>query len=93
MPYLIDTDILIDLTRNRQGAVEYVDGLGDDWSISAISGLELIVGAKNHREVHEIDRLLASYEIRHISSLVEHRAYEILRTASCARPSMIRYTA
>ena len=45
MPYLVDTDVLIDLTRNNQGAIEYIDSLRNDWSISTISGLELIVGA------------------------------------------------
>jgi predicted nucleic acid-binding protein len=80
MAYLVDTDILVDLTRNNLRAIEYIDGLEDDWSISSITALELIVGAKNNREVNEIDRLLAAYGIRHITSNIEQRAYRILHT-------------
>lgn len=80
MPYLVDTDILVDLTRNNQGAIEYIDSLENAWSICIITGLELIVGAKNRREVGEIDRLLATYATTHVTEIIERRAYDILRT-------------
>lgn len=79
MSHLVDTDILVDLTRNNQGAIEYIDSLKNAWSISTITGLELIVGAKNSREVGEIDRLLATYTTNHVTEIIERRAYEILR--------------
>ena len=33
MPYLVDTDILVDLTRNNEGVIEYIDSLQNAWSI------------------------------------------------------------
>ena len=53
MPYLVDTDILIDFFRKNEPAIDYLDSLGD-WSLSVITGLELIAGAKDKREVAEI---------------------------------------
>lgn len=80
MPYLVDTDVLIDLTRNHQGAIDFIDRLQGAWSISVISGLELVVGAKNQREVNEIERLFAAYATNHITEMIERRAYDLLRT-------------
>jgi predicted nucleic acid-binding protein len=57
MPCLVDTDVLIDVSRNNQGAITWIDHLGDDWALSAMTALELISGAKNKREVQLIDRL------------------------------------
>jgi hypothetical protein len=44
-----------------------------------LTGLELIVGAKNQREVAEIDRLLTTFEIIHVTEMIERRAYAILK--------------
>jgi len=79
MAYLVDTDILVDLTRNNQAAIDFIDGLNNEWSISAITGLELIVGAKNNREVAEIDRLLATFDTIHLTEMIERRAYGVLK--------------
>jgi predicted nucleic acid-binding protein len=45
--YLVDTDVLIDASRGSQRAVDYIDGLENGWTLSAVTSLELIVGAKN----------------------------------------------
>ena len=47
MPYLIDSDVLIDISRGKQPAQEYVDLLPEGWGISLVSAMELIVGARN----------------------------------------------
>jgi predicted nucleic acid-binding protein len=44
MPYLVDSDIMVDLTRGNSGAADYLDGLADAWSISMITCLELLAG-------------------------------------------------
>ncbi len=48
MAYLLDTDVLIDLFRENQGAADYIDSL-DDWSYSVVTGMELIAVARNLR--------------------------------------------
>ena len=45
MPYLIDSDVLIDISQGIKAAREYVDALTEKWGISQVSALELIVGA------------------------------------------------
>ena len=61
MPYLVDTDVLVDVSRNSQGAIACLDSLGNGWALSAMTALELISGAKNQREVDLIDRLIDVY--------------------------------
>jgi len=55
MPYLIDSDVLIDISRGRPAAREYVDALTEGWAISQASALELIVGARDKRDLANIE--------------------------------------
>jgi hypothetical protein len=41
MPYLIHSDVLIDISRGKQAAREYMDALTEGWAISQVSALEL----------------------------------------------------
>ena len=45
MHYPIDSDVLIDISRGKPAAREYIDALPEAWAISQISALELIVVA------------------------------------------------
>ncbi len=49
MAYLLDSDIMVDVTRGLSAAAEYLDSLNDAWSISAITSLELLAGARCDR--------------------------------------------
>jgi hypothetical protein len=40
MPYLVDTDILIDVSRGSGDAIDFLDQLPDSWSVSLITALE-----------------------------------------------------
>jgi hypothetical protein len=40
MPYLIDSDVLIDVSRGKPAARDYIDALPEGWAISQISALE-----------------------------------------------------
>jgi predicted nucleic acid-binding protein len=61
MPYLIDSDVLIDISRANQAARECVDALTEGWAISQVSALELIVGARDKRELANIDTFLSAW--------------------------------
>ena len=50
MPYLIDSDVLIDISRGKPAAREYFDALPEGGAISQVSALELIVGARDKRD-------------------------------------------
>ncbi len=47
MPFLVDSDVLIDISRGKQAARDYLDALRDPWAISQVTALELIVGARD----------------------------------------------
>jgi predicted nucleic acid-binding protein len=79
MPYLIDSDILIDISRGKQAAHEYVDALTEGWAISQVSALELIVGARHKRDLANIDTFLSAYVIVPLRDSTGRRAYELLK--------------
>jgi len=79
MPYLIDSDVLIDISRGIKAASEYVDALTEEWAISQVSAPELIVGARDQRELATIDAFLSAYSIIPIRESTGKRAYELLK--------------
>ena len=79
MPYLIDSDVLIDVSRGRGAAREYIDALPEGWGISQVSALELIVGARDNGDVRAIDAFLSAYVIVPLRSSTGARAYELLK--------------
>ena len=79
MPYLVDTDILIDVSRNNEGAIDFLDQLDDSWSMSIITALDLIVGARNKKEVTQIDQLIAVYSAIPLTAEIGNSSYGLLR--------------
>src|SRR5437773_1716905 len=79
MPYLVDTDVLIDVSRNNEAAIDFLDQLGDSWSIPIITALELIVGARNKTEVTQIDQLIAVYSAIPLTAEIGNSSYGLLR--------------
>jgi predicted nucleic acid-binding protein len=54
MVYLIDTDVMIDVSRENANAATYLDSLADP-AISIVTAQELIVGARDKRDLAGID--------------------------------------
>ena len=79
MPYLVDSDVLIDLSRGNAEARQYIDALAEGWAISQVSALELIVGARDKRDLAEIETFLSAYVVVPLSSSIGERAYDLLR--------------
>lgn len=79
MPYLVDTDVLIDVSRNHEVAIDFLDQLDGPWSLSIITALELIVGARNKKEVTQIDQLVAVYSAIPLTAEIGKSSYGLLR--------------
>jgi tRNA(fMet)-specific endonuclease VapC len=79
MGYLIDTDVMVDVSRRNAAAANYVDSLPDAW-IAIVTAQELIVGARDKRDVAGIDNLITSYPVVHINDRIGARAYDLLKT-------------
>lgn len=77
--YLIDTDVMIDVSRRNASAAVYVDSL-DDITISIITAHELIVGARNQRDADGIDGLIRTYPVHaDLDARITGRAYQLLK--------------
>ena len=79
MAYLIDTDVMVDVSRRNADAANYVDSL-PDILIAIVTAQELIVGARDKRDVVAIDGLVRSYPVVHINDRIGTRAYDLLKT-------------
>ncbi len=79
MPHLIDSDVLIDISRGKQTARGYVDGLPGGWAISQVSALELLVGARDKRDLADIDTFLMACVIVPFLDHTGTKAYELLK--------------
>src|SRR5882724_8729418 len=82
MLYLVDTDVLVDLSRNNEGAVNYIDSLRGGWTISIITALEFVSGAKTQREAEMIDRLIEAYATIPCNELIGQTGYSLLKLYS-----------
>ena len=77
---MIDSDIMVDFTRGNAKAADYLDSLGDGCRLSAITALELIAGARNQREVTDLDVLISAYDQIPPTDDVTRRAYYLMKT-------------
>jgi tRNA(fMet)-specific endonuclease VapC len=78
MVYLIDTDVMIDVSRENANAASYLDSLSDP-AISIITAQELIVGARDKQDLVGIDSLVSTYPLVHIDTAIGQRAYDLLK--------------
>ena len=79
MPFLTDSDVLIDVSRGNAEDIRYVDGLNDSWALSQVTALELIVGARDKRDLGIIDEFLAHYPVIPLSERIGAKAYGLLK--------------
>jgi hypothetical protein len=79
MPFLIDSNVLIDVSRGNVGAIQYVDRLTEPWAISQVTAMELIVGARDKRDLATIDGFLSLYPVVPLSDGIGREAYRLLK--------------
>jgi predicted nucleic acid-binding protein len=80
MAFLIDSNVLIDVSRGNAGAIKYVDRLTEPWALSQVTAMELIVGARDKRDVATIDGFLSLYPVVPLSDSIGTGAYQLLKT-------------
>jgi len=64
MSFLIDSNVLIDVSRGKAAAIDFVDALTEPWVLSEVTALELIVGARDKRDLAVIDDFLSTQSCR-----------------------------
>lgn len=76
---LLDTCIVIDVLRGRQGAIAFVMGLAEKPALSAVTAMEVVAGCRNVKERREVDRLLEHYVIHDIDRDIACLAGDFIR--------------
>lgn len=77
---IVDTDILIDLARDDELAVNCLKKLEKDHQleISAITKLEIIVGCRNKTELKEANKFLEELPINDLTPEITHKTIELV---------------
>ncbi len=77
---LVDTDILIDVSRGIQIAINRLQSEANNskLAISTITQMELIVGCRNKTELHNLEQFLRRYVIIKVNEFITDKAIELL---------------
>jgi len=77
---LIDTDILIDLSRNIKLAVDFVESAAKKslLTASSVTKMELIVGCRNKVELKNLNTFLLHFQVINLNSQISEIAIELL---------------
>jgi predicted nucleic acid-binding protein len=78
---IIDTDILIDLSRKNDKATEYLYRLEMNYkvAISLMTQMELLVGCRNKQESAILDMFLRRFQIINLNEAISMTAVDLLR--------------
>ena len=89
---LLDTTVLIDLSRGKLDAADYVDSerqVGTELFVSVVSAMELIVGCRNKAEVVKAEKQIADFQLIQLTPAMSQKAYELITTYSKSHGLMI----
>jgi len=78
---LLDTTVLIDLSRGYVQAAEFIDNSREFdllLAVSAISAMELIVGCRNKAEVTQAEKLIGDFSLLQLTPAISAQAYDWL---------------
>ena len=80
-PTIIDTDILIDTSRNKSEAIDYLQNLqaSSTLAISAVTQMELIVGCTNKADLRKVENFLQQFSIVKIDRDISDKSVELLK--------------
>ena len=67
-PFLIDTDVAIDYLRGNADAIAYLEGLGGNNFISAITVAELYAGVRDGAERTALESFIRAFQVVEIES-------------------------
>jgi len=81
MLLIVDTDILIDAGRSVQEAIDFLQQNEQRTTLaaSAITQMELLIGARNKRELRVIEKFVARFVVMKVNEVVSDTAVDLLR--------------
>ena len=81
-PVIVDSDVLIDVSRGDLAAISLVTNLESSGgiAISSITAMELIIGCSNKQELARVEKFLARFVLLHLTEQISEHAIDLLRT-------------
>lgn len=78
---VVDTDILIDVGRDIEQAVNYLDALVEQMAlaVSVVTEMELIVGCRDKAELRKVERFLRRFHVLPVTEIVSTQGVELLK--------------
>ncbi len=79
---LIDTDVLIDVTRNDETAKVRLkeESLNATLCVSDITVMELVIGCRNNTEQQALQKFLAQFEVEPLTETISMQAVSLVKT-------------
>ncbi len=82
---LLDTTVLIDVSRGNEKASEFIDNSRESGvllAVSVVSAMELVVGCRNKTEVTQAEQLIANFSLLQMAPAISAQAYDWLLSYS-----------
>lgn len=88
---VLDTNILIDLSRNDEKILAYLEKFEKEESfyISIITKLELIQGCRNKKELSHLKKFLLRFQLIQIDSLISEKSSLLMEKYNLSHGLMI----
>lgn len=75
---LLDTNVLIEILKNNQHTIKQVSALTPPLAIFSITAMELMVGARNKKEIRLLTQFIAKFLIIHLDPVISHKALKLM---------------
>ncbi len=78
---IVDTDILIDVSRANADAIAYLENLEntDEVAISAITEMELLVGCQNKRELQATENFINRFSVLPLDERISKATVDLIK--------------
>lgn len=78
---IIDTDILVDVGRHVQEAIDYLQDKEQQYHLATtiITEMELLIGARNKTEQRKVERFLKRFQIIKLDPDISNTAASLIR--------------
>lgn len=75
---LLDTNVLIEILKNNQDTIKKTLSFKPPLTISSISAMELIYGARNKQEVNKLQKFIEKFEVIHLNANISALALKLV---------------
>ena len=75
---LLDTNILIEILKDNSQTQKKIASLQAPFSISSITAMELIYGARNKQEVQKLQQFIQLFNQIHLNESISARALQLI---------------